>query len=168
MPTPKFSPGSWKFSQEPICLRFVQFAEHQASPIPVGGDQILNQFGRDLPDNDLRGQEPAYETNRATENRGERHREKGMPTEAQCQNREECHQGEPEIWTFPDRAHEVSDGSNDLEVTRKGPSDLYGRASIARQRRALPGRAGGCPPAPPQTRTSPIKAYGSSSHGFAA
>ena len=25
-----------------------------------------------------------------------------------------------------------------------------------------PGRAGGCPPAPPQSRTSPIKAYGSS------
>ena len=31
-----------------------------------------------------------------------------------------------------------------------------------------PGRAGGCPPAPPQTRTSPIRAYGSSAYGFAA
>ena len=31
-----------------------------------------------------------------------------------------------------------------------------------------PGRAGGFPPAPPQSRTSPIKAYGSSRHGFAA
>jgi hypothetical protein len=30
-----------------------------------------------------------------------------------------------------------------------------------------PGRAGGFPPAPPQSRTSPIKAYGSSAHGFA-
>ena len=32
----------------------------------------------------------------------------------------------------------------------------------------FPGRAGGFPPAPPQSRTSPIKAYGSSRHGFAA
>ena len=32
----------------------------------------------------------------------------------------------------------------------------------------MPGSAGGYPPAPPQTRTCPIKAYGSSEHGFAA
>jgi hypothetical protein len=32
---------------------------------------------------------------------------------------------------------------------------------------SLPGRAGGCPPAPPQSRTSPIKAYGSSDYGLA-
>src|SRR5262249_43355855 len=30
-----------------------------------------------------------------------------------------------------------------------------------------PGRSGGCPPPLPQIRTCPIKAYGSSSHGFA-
>jgi hypothetical protein len=30
-----------------------------------------------------------------------------------------------------------------------------------------PGRPGGCPPGLPQIRTCPIKAYGSSSHGFA-
>src|SRR5688500_888155 len=30
----------------------------------------------------------------------------------------------------------------------------------------LPGRAAGCPAAPPQTRTSPIKAYGSSEERF--
>jgi hypothetical protein len=30
-----------------------------------------------------------------------------------------------------------------------------------------PGQPGGCPPGFPQIRTCPIKAYGSSSHGFA-
>jgi len=38
---------------------------------------------------------------------------------------------------------------------------LQHRAPVA------PGRAGGCPPAPPQTRTSPIRASGSSADGFA-
>jgi len=33
---------------------------------------------------------------------------------------------------------------------------------------ASPGRSGGCPPPLPQIRTCPIKAYGSSDHGFAA
>jgi ABC-2 type transport system permease protein len=43
---------------------------------------------------------------------------------------------------------------------------IAGARSFARDLTDLPGRRGGCPPRPPQIRTCPIRAYGSSRESF--
>ena len=56
-------------------------------------------------------------------------------------------------------------GVSNHEIHSIGQTHFRGAARWKREN--LPGRAGGCPPAPPQSRTSPIEAYGSSAHGLA-
>src|SRR5262249_43723227 len=79
-----------------------------------------------------------------------------------------CPRAAPRPKCGPCRCHRPSPAGT---VTAPNSHSCHGAepcASISPQSPTpSPGRPGGCPPGLPQIRTCPIKAYGSSSHGFA-
>ena len=78
-------------------------------------------------------------------------------------------QGCSKVLPFPASSAQIRSSKSEIRnpkgVLAAGPFRIsgFGFPSVFGQILTdFPGRAGGCPPAPPQSRTSPIKAYGSS------
>ena len=83
-------------------------------------------------------------------------------------------QGCSKVLPFPASSAQIRSSKSEIRnpkgVLAAGPFRIsgFGFPSVFGQILTdFPGRAGGCPPAPPQSRTSPIEAYGSSAHGLA-